>query len=254
LAEKKRRGRRGAVQISEQGGVRSLHAGGAVIQSAMRLHAPYDLDLEYTRCMMSFLLFHPRPRRVLMIGLGGGSLAKFVYQRLRNAHTTVVEIDPHIARIARSHFLLPRESRRLRLHIGDGADYVAAQRGASDIILLDGFEDDQQAPALTTAEFYDNTRRALKPGGLLVANFIGDDPSLPLYLQRLGHSFDNRLACLRARGDGNIIALAFADDPGMVRREELVARAGPLERQFGLDLRRYAAALRRPRNILKIAR
>ncbi|MEW6690321.1 MAG: spermidine synthase, partial [Pseudomonadota bacterium] len=70
---------RPALVVSEERGVRHLHIGGEAIQSAMRLADPWALELEYTRCMLTFLLFHPAPRRALMIGLGGGSLAKFFH-------------------------------------------------------------------------------------------------------------------------------------------------------------------------------
>jgi hypothetical protein len=63
-----------ALTVSEERGVRTLHVGGEAIQSSMRLSEPFALELEYTRGMMSFLLFHPRPARALKIGLGGGSL------------------------------------------------------------------------------------------------------------------------------------------------------------------------------------
>ena len=77
--------------VSEERGVRHLHVGGEAIQSAMRLEDPFALELDYTRCMMAFLLFHAAPRRALMIGLGGGSLAKFFHRRLPALRTRVVE-------------------------------------------------------------------------------------------------------------------------------------------------------------------
>ena len=71
------------IAVSDARGYRSLHVGGEAIQSTMKLGDPYALALDYTRCMMAFLLFHPQPREALMIGLGGGSLAKFFHKRLR---------------------------------------------------------------------------------------------------------------------------------------------------------------------------
>ena len=68
-----------SVEVSEQGGIRSLHLGSDTVQSSMKLDDPYELVLSYTRAMMAFLLFRPRPEHVLMIGLGGGSLPKFVH-------------------------------------------------------------------------------------------------------------------------------------------------------------------------------
>ena len=63
------------VEVSEQGGLRSLHLGSDTVQSTMRIADPIELVLSYTRAMMGFLLFHPQPRHVAMLGLGGGSLA-----------------------------------------------------------------------------------------------------------------------------------------------------------------------------------
>jgi len=60
----------------------------------MRLSAPDTLELHYTRTMMSFLLFSPQPRRALMIGLGGGSIAKFMRRFMPDTQLTVVEIRP----------------------------------------------------------------------------------------------------------------------------------------------------------------
>jgi len=85
-----RRGRRPDLVVSEERGVRHLHVGGEAIQSAMRLEDPFALELDYTRCMMAFLLLHPAPRRALMIGLGGGSLAKLVFRHLRKTRARII--------------------------------------------------------------------------------------------------------------------------------------------------------------------
>ena len=103
--------------MSEEHGVRSLHIGSSMVQSAMRLAAPNHLELIYTQCMMGFTLFHPRPKNVLMIGLGGGSLAKFVYHRMPQVQTTVIEINPQIVAMARDHFFVPADDDRLQVMI-----------------------------------------------------------------------------------------------------------------------------------------
>jgi len=77
---------RRAIEIVEEGGVRVLQIGGNAIQSAMRLDAPDRIELDYVRAMMVFLLFRPGPREVLMVGLGGGSMASTAVQRRTCAH------------------------------------------------------------------------------------------------------------------------------------------------------------------------
>src|SRR3989338_4278117 len=93
-----RKAKRPDLVVSEERGVRHLHVGGEAIQSAMRLEDPFALELDYTRCMMAFLLFHPVPRRALMIGLGGGSLAKFFHRRLAGLRTHVLDEQARVVR------------------------------------------------------------------------------------------------------------------------------------------------------------
>jgi hypothetical protein len=95
------------VQISENDGIRFLHLGGTAVQSAMRLSAPHQLELEYTRSMMGFLLFKLHPRDIALIGLGGGSLAKFIHRHLPASRIAAVEIHPQVISAARNWFWCP---------------------------------------------------------------------------------------------------------------------------------------------------
>src|SRR5438477_3075268 len=116
-----------AIAVSDSRGVRTLHVGGEAIQSAMRLDDPFALALDYTRCMMAFLLFHPEPRQALMLGLGGGSLAKFFYRHLRKTKIRVAELDPRVVAVSRAQFSLPPDDARLQVAIGDGAQALAPE-------------------------------------------------------------------------------------------------------------------------------
>src|SRR5689334_7933621 len=91
------------VQISERDGMRYLHLGSDTVQSGMSLADPIELVLSYTRSMLAFLLFVPEPPRLLNIGLGGGSLAKWIHRHLVNTQQLVLEISPQVIACARSH-------------------------------------------------------------------------------------------------------------------------------------------------------
>src|SRR5579863_1120145 len=119
-----------AIEIVEENGVRVLQIGGDAIQSAMRLDAPDRIELDYVRAMMAFLLFCPKPRDVLMIGLGAGSMARFIHQRMPGTRVTVAEINPGVVTVARRYFRFPGEDARLEIVVGDGAELVP-QRPAS---------------------------------------------------------------------------------------------------------------------------
>ena len=96
-----------SIAVSDERGYRTLHVGDEAIQSTMRLSDPWVLALDYTRCMMAFLLFHAEPREALMIGLGGGSLAKFFHRNFKRTNVRVVELDERVVVAARTHFALP---------------------------------------------------------------------------------------------------------------------------------------------------
>ena len=150
------------VHMSEQNGVRSLHLGNSMVQSAMRLAVPNQLELTYTRCMMGFLLFHPNPANILMIGLGGGSLAKFVYHRLHRTQTIVIEVNPEVVVTARNYFFVPPDDERLQVLIAEGSEYIANHPASTDVLMVDGFDDGCQVASLCTQDFYNHARAVLK--------------------------------------------------------------------------------------------
>ena len=78
----------------------SLHFGFPTIQSRMLKAEPERLILDYTRTMMGFLLFQPQPERIAMIGLGGGSLAKYCRRHLPDAEFTAIEISPDVVMLS----------------------------------------------------------------------------------------------------------------------------------------------------------
>ena len=238
-----RNARRPALSVSEHRGVRLLHVGGKAVQSAMRLADPYALELDYTRCMMAFLLFHPEPREALMIGLGGGSVAKFFHRKLRAVRVRVVELDERVVAAARAHFHLPPDDARLTVEIGDGASGLAPE--CCDVLVVDGFEDESHAPALVSQPFFDAAWAALAEPGALVLNLMDDDRQFDRTLQRLEGAFGGAVACMPALSDPNVIAIALKGAPPRCAWRVLRERAQPLEARFDLPFLRYVNALRK---------
>ena len=228
-----------SIAVSEARGLRTLHVGGEAIQSAMRLDDPFALALDYTRCMMAFLLFHPEPREALMIGLGGASLPKFFHKHLKRTKVRVVELDPRIAAIAREQFALPSE---VEVEIGDGAEALAPQ--CCDVLVVDAYHDELHVPELASAEFYDAAWLALDEPGVLVVNFMDDDRNLDRCLQRLERAFAGAVLAMPALYDPNIVAFAFKGIEQSVPWSTLRSRAERLEARYGLPFGRFVAKLR----------
>jgi spermidine synthase len=232
-----------SVYISEKFGVRALHIGSDTIQSAMRIARPDELEISYTRSMMAFLLFNPDPREVLMMGLGGGSLAKFIYHRLPRARTVAVEINPRVVAVARQFFQVPPDDARLQVVIGDGATYLGNDKLRADVILVDGYDADSQAEAMSTQAFYRDCARVLGDAGTLVVNLWSGDRAYSSCLERISKAFDGRVACLSAAKPGNIAVFAFKRSPGQPGWDDLRARAQALEAAHGLEFARFVQEL-----------
>ena len=235
--------RRPALCVSEERGIRTLHVGGEAIQSSMRLAAPYALELDYTRCMTSFLLFHPRPRRALKIGLGGGSLVKFFWRELPWLRTRVVELDERVVAVARGQFHLPPDDARLRVEIGDGAE--ALEPECCDLLAVDAFADEHPPAALVSQAFFDAAWLALEQPGAMVMNFMDDDPKLDERLQRIERAFGGMVLALPALHDPNVIVIALKGAPRAIGWDALLGRAHALQKRYGIPYPRYVPRLKR---------
>jgi spermidine synthase len=240
-----RKAKRPDLVVSEERGVRHLHVGGEAIQSAMRLDDPFALELDYTRCMMAFLLFHPRPKDCLMVGLGGGSIPKFLYRRMPGVRTRVVELSQPVITTARSLFNVPADCTRLRVELGDGVKAVHAADADCDLLFVDGFDDGDQIPDLVSEEFYAAAYRALGDRGVMVVNFFGHDRKFDRYLKRIEAAFSGCVVCLDAREDGNVIAFGLKGCPTSIPWLELRRCAAKLEEKLGLPFDSFVSGLRK---------
>lgn len=234
-----------SVYVTERFGVRSLHIGSDTIQSSMRLTRPNDLELAYTRSMMAFMLFKQRPERMLMIGMGGGSLTKYVYHRLPWVKIDVVEIDPKVVEIARRQFFVPQDDERLTVHVGNGAEWIAREESSADIIAVDGYDGDSQVEELATRDFYETCRKRLASGGVLVTNLWGSDRRFHEYLARIEAAFPAGTLCLPAEKPGNVIVFGFRDNPGNADWDALERIGNELQARYGLEFQKFVHGLRK---------
>lgn len=202
------------------------------VQSHMHILRPDELQLEYTRIMMGFLLHQPQPVRIAMIGLGGGSLAKFCYRYLPDAVIEVAEINPHVLAL-RDSFAIPADDHRFCVHLADGAEFVKTTQQEFDVLLADGFDVGGLPEALSTQQHYDDCHRLLQPRGMLVANLHGPNTEVDAVLARLRCSFQGPVLTVQDPEATNRIAFAVKGDP-----QALLSMAG-VRRPAGFDERAW---------------
>lgn len=186
---------------------RSLSFDSDLVQSSMKLDAPDELLLEYTRAMMGFLLFKPCPDAILMVGLGGGSIVKYVHKHLPDSHLTVVEIEQEVIDL-RDEFAVPRDDEHLQVLCDDGARFVSLTEQRFDVILVDGFNAEGQPMALCTPAFYRHCAQALTPQGLLVINMHGQQPNLSLMVRRVSKVFRSSVIAVAVDDGDNQVVIA----------------------------------------------
>ena len=228
--------------IVDDGRTRRLYFSLRFIQSSMRIDDPVTLDFAYTRKMMAFLLFVPDPREVLMVGLGGGSLAKFCHRHLPETDLTVVEISPDVIAL-RGEFGVPEDA-RIKIVQADAAEYLPSAEGDTEVLLLDGFDASGIAPAFLRRGFYEAARRRLRPGGLLVANFCGPPQRWYRHFRLLDDAFDGRVHLGPVTYADNHIAFAFADSGFPLDWARLAKRARVLADRIPLDFPEFVDRLR----------
>lgn len=204
-------------------------------QSCIDLRHPERFALNYTRMMLAGALFtSPDPRRILLVGLGGGSIPTALKTLLPDAQVDVVEIDPAVTKVARRFFDFS-ETPRLHVTEMDGRVFVkrAAREGRKyDVVLLDAFDHEYIPEHLLTREFLQEVRSLLGPRGVLVANTFSlsklYDHESATYAAVFGRFYnlarENRV--IVARMDGL---------PPMAEIKERAARFAPGLQRFGAD-------------------
>jgi spermidine synthase len=230
---------------------KALHFSISEIQSRMALQDPVALELAYTRTMMGFLLLLPAPRRIAMVGLGGGSLAKFCHRHLPTARIEVAEINPHVLAL-RDEFCVPRDDSRLQVQQADGAQFVRNAAPGVDVLMVDGFSSEGQPARLCSQRFYDDCADLLQPQGVLVVNLHAGHRHHDAHVARIERSFGGTALVV----DGGDLSnnLVFASSGHALGK----ARAGPVRRPRGLAPKaaaelagafaRVSRALREPRD------
>lgn len=188
---------------------KSLHFSIAEVQSRMLKHEPNTLMPDYTRTMMGFLLLNSQPERIAMIGLGGGSLAKFCYRELPGSRIDVVENNPHVLAL-RNEFHVPPDDDRFQVHLDDGARFIRQSPGQFDVLLVDAYTRKGIPPKLTSQAFYDSCRASLRDNGIMVSNLYCNN--VDNHIERIRQSFDGPVFTVEEIEDTNEVVFACAGD------------------------------------------
>jgi len=145
-------------------------------ESLVDLDRPYELHFQYLQYMFASYLFQPKPEKVLIVGVGGGSMIHFLERYDPQVEIEAVEIDPTVVDMAQKYFRV-RNGGKVNLVIADAVKYLERTESQYDVIYMDAFlkpsrdTDGTGAPVrLRTTDFYQTVQKKLKPSGLVVFN------------------------------------------------------------------------------------
>ena len=227
------------IVTQDQQGLRTLlFAPDGARQSVVKPGDPEHLELAYVRYALAGLALCDAPRRILVVGLGGGTLPGFLRRHYPEATIDVAEIDADVVAVAKTYFGFG-ENERMRVHVGDGRAFIESIREpAYDMIFLDAFGSHSVPPHLTTQEFLEAVRRALVPGGVAVGNIWrrSHNPLHDAMVRTYAEVFE-QVFMLHVAGDVNAILLALPRAQPM-SRGELAQRARQISaaKHFRFDL------------------
>ena len=216
------------LQVVDEGGRRSLlfvrDNGEAVIESSQWLDKPDLLDVPYTRAMFVNYLYKPRQERCVIIGLGGGSMVRFLNRFFPEVQIDVVDIDPLVVRVAAEYFGV-HSNAKTRIVVEDGFKFLATQGDPYDTIYLDAFvkpaadTDAEGMPLrMKTKQFLVSLQKRLTPDGVVVVN-LNDQPNLRDDISVIRESYPH-FELFPVPGTGNYIAVGSMQEVSEERMRE----------------------------------
>ncbi len=226
------------IRIRRDGDVRALtfvrDNGQEAVQSRLNLTAPHLLESPYARGMFASYLYQPHPRRVLIVGLGGGAMVRFLSHYEPQVHIDAVEIDPAVVRLADQYFGV-RSGGSVRVHTANGVTFVESTTEQYDLILMDAFlrpssdTDSTGVPAgLKTLEFLRRLKQALAPGGVVAFN-VNEHDGMDDDIAAVRTAF-GQVAVYRCPPSRNKAVIATGG--GLATDDELRARIDALDARF----------------------
>ena len=216
-------------------------------QTCMDLKDPDRIVFPYVRMSLAGLLLNPSPKRLLMIGLGGGTISNVLAELYPDMEMDLVEVDQAVVNVAREYFELI-ESDRIKVHTIDGRVFTrrAARRGQQyDMVILDAFTGDYIPEHLMTVEFLRDVGAVLAADGVVVANTFATSRLYDYESATYQAAFGNFLN-LKLSGTGNRVIVASAaalpDNRSLMQTANLLTHK--LE-HYGVNLIQYVSRFKR---------
>lgn len=199
----------------------------------------YDrLVFPYAKLVLTSLLVQDNPQRILIVGLGGGTLVHTYHSLFPDAEIIILEIDEAVVRVAEEYFDF-EQTDKIKVETVDGRVYIkrAGLRGEKfDLVILDAFNGEYIPEHLMTKEFLEEVKALMPENGMVVANTFSTSRLYSAESATYQHVF-GEIFNLRMFGTGNRIIIASARPlPDMATLEARARAFQDRLEPFGMDI------------------
>lgn len=227
------------INVREWHATRRFLSFGLGVQSSMEVRDPFGPGRPYSAAFHIGRLIRPGARRVLSIGLGGGTAAKQFTHDYPDVTVDAVEVDPVVANVAERFFDV-KPDQRLRIHVMDGRTFLRRSSDRWDLVLIDAYTTNRYGatipPHLVTLEFLREVAAHLNPGGIVHFHCaFGESNLLPALEKTMRAVFPATLVT-----DGEIVA---SNAPILITNEQIAERAAHSPVAHLPHLQEFIAAL-----------
>lgn len=234
---------KGVIEVIDDTLLRSMYFGTKSRQSCMLHVNPDFLTLLYTQAMMTSLLFIDKPKSVLIIGLGGGSLAKFILSHYPDCIIDAIEYREKVVKVARGYFKLP-ETSRLNIHIADAINGIKKiEKNKYDLILLDAFDKSSVSPSIERPEFISACKDRLNNNGVLAINLWSNSENFKPSFQTINTIFSGNTLRYLVKKKSNVIVFASKKTLSTSYLRQLHTKARVLQEQLDIKLSEFLTQL-----------
>lgn len=202
------------------------------IESRLSLTDPLALMSEYTQAMLLGLAWRPAPRRILLIGLGGGRLQIVLHHYIEQASLFTVELDPVVVDVAQRFFGFAVDGRQ-RILVQDGRTYLQSLSAEApyDLIFLDAYRAGGVPLHLSTLEFYEECRAVLAPDGAVVTNLQSGTTLYQAARKTFTSAFRYAMRCPLLSGNEVVVG----SDTEQLDQGKIRARVVAVQEQYDFD-------------------
>lgn len=220
------------IEVREWNHFRWLQIGGDLIQSLMETKHIERIALPNIGAQLLPLAFQENVSSFLNLGLGGGSIERFVSTYYPHVSLTSVESEPTIINIAKDYFQLPEN---VDVVHSKAEEFVQNNTKSYDIILCDMFEDEQLPGFMYQDSFYSDLNRCLSPKGTLAMNLLPESEQDVVSLVLPMKDYFEHISLLEIPNHDNVVI--YASHQALPESETCQSDIDQFYNETKLDLR-----------------